>query len=93
MIVSLFKKKEKCIHHWHYIGKKTTYDDHNVTAGNNKLNALFCPKCEEETAVTDERWVQLQAMQKVRESYQKATNTEEIITPTNTVRKGRLSPL
>lgn len=88
------KQEEKCIHHWHYVrsldagfvleGKNLSY----CTPGSRCL--LFCPKCEKESVVFKDRWTQLHEIQKIRESYQKATNTEEIITPANPVRKGRL---
>lgn len=67
---NLFQKKQKCVHHWHYVGKSTTYSSNGFDVEADEYNALYCPKCEAETSVSDERWAQLQAIQKVRESYQ-----------------------
>lgn len=72
--MNLFGKKEKCIHHWHYVGKATVYSSNGCDVDADEMNALFCPKCEAETTVSDERWAQLQAIQKVREAYQQGSS-------------------
>lgn len=77
--------KEKCIHHWHYVGKATMCTE-DFCSLNTEMVALFCPKCEEETTVADERWEQLQEIQKIRESYHKTVKEAAEITNTPTRR-------
>lgn len=74
--MSLFQKKEKCVHHWHFIGKTTVFSDFGSDVSSDEMNALFCPKCEAETVVSNERWAQLQEIHKVREQYKETLQAE-----------------
>lgn len=69
-IFSIFGKKSDCIHHWYYVGKN---NESTTITGKPKWEdvVLFCPKCESEDTVTEERWSQLQEIHKVREEYRK----------------------
>lgn len=69
----LFGKKEKCTHHWHHVGKTSVDSYLGYDTAIDRKNVLFCPKCEEEIVVSNERWEQLQAIQKVREAYNETT--------------------
>lgn len=73
------RKQEKCTHKWYYVGKTTIrhrFCGHIVEE--HEMNALYCPICEKEISVSDERWEQLQAISLVKETHQRDMQMKEL---------------
>jgi|GEM_PF-6887358 len=51
-------KQKLCTHEWHRIGREGSL-----------IVGIYCPKCEKEEHVAEERWEELKEIEKVRKSY------------------------